>query len=88
MTITWQFYKFFQRLIIPGNLHRDTMCFYCSESPIHGMKWTCIKCFVDLCSKCYMKDLHDVVHYFERTDTPESRRYANQIMRTCIVTFL
>ncbi|XP_063412596.1 uncharacterized protein LOC134695302 [Mytilus trossulus] len=56
-----------------GELHHGTMCQNCSDSPIHGMKWTCIKCKIDMCTQCYMSDYHDDTHAFERTYTSESR---------------
>lgn len=61
---------------IAGELHHGTMCYYCSDSPIHGMKWTCTQCNIDMCTPCYMNDKHDKAHGFERTDTLESRRFA------------
>lgn len=56
-------------------LHKKTFCFSCKETPIYGMKWTCTKCNINLCTQCYMGDYHDVEHIFERTVTSESRRY-------------
>ncbi|VDI31556.1 E3 ubiquitin-protein ligase mind-bomb [Mytilus galloprovincialis] len=56
-------------------LHQNTICFSCRESPIYGMKWTCTKCNINLCTQCYMDDYHDVEHIFERTVTSESRRF-------------
>ncbi|VDI44718.1 Hypothetical predicted protein [Mytilus galloprovincialis] len=66
-----------------GELHHGTMCYYCSDSPIHGMKWTCTQCNIDMCTPCYMNDKHDEAHGFERTDTLESKRQIIGPLTSC-----
>lgn len=52
-----------------GIKHVDVTCDGCREGPIVGTRWKCIDCFnYDLCTQCFMADVHDRNHSFLRID--------------------
>nr|XP_058964207.1 E3 ubiquitin-protein ligase MIB2-like isoform X3 [Pocillopora verrucosa] len=54
--------------------HLFISCDGCKEDPIIGLRWHCLDCpNYDLCSKCYMNDVHDVNHRFERFDKSRAK---------------
>nr|XP_058964216.1 E3 ubiquitin-protein ligase MIB2-like isoform X3 [Pocillopora verrucosa] len=54
--------------------HLFRNCDGCKEDPIIGLRWHCLDCpNYDLCSKCYMNDIHDVNHRFERFDKSRAK---------------
>ena len=63
-----------------GIFHEFIQCFSCLEQPIHGIRWTCADCLcenninLNLCSKCYHSDKHQVRHRFYRILTASSEK--------------
>lgn len=52
-----------------GIKHVAVTCDGCREDPIVGTRWKCIDCFnYDLCTQCFMADVHDRNHSFLRID--------------------
>ena len=50
-----------------GVYHNNTSCSQCQQSPIYGIRWSCSVCSgVQLCSRCYMSNVHDTHHSFIR----------------------
>lgn len=60
------------RVLDSGNgdvRHLHVLCDGCNQEPIIGHRWHCLVCSnFDLCTRCYMTDIHDVEHRFERID--------------------
>ena len=63
-----------------GIYHDSIGCSACMETPIFGIRWTCADCLgenninLNLCSKCYHNDRHQVKHRFYRITTPNSEK--------------
>ncbi|XP_014209695.1 E3 ubiquitin-protein ligase MIB2 [Copidosoma floridanum] len=56
-----------------GVRHSNIICDGCKSHGIVGMRWKCSQCFdYDLCTQCYMSDVHDIKHAFQRLLTPNS----------------
>ena len=71
-------------------VHESVKCEACQQEPIYGIRWTCADCLtnikdtneiaagtchvVDLCSRCYHGEKHDVKHRFYRMLTPFSEK--------------
>ena len=56
---------------VKGLKHGYTTCDGCREHPLAGTRWKCVDCpNYDLCSPCYMSDVHDKTHTFHRFDDP------------------
>ncbi|XP_072175195.1 E3 ubiquitin-protein ligase MIB2-like [Diadema setosum] len=56
-----------------GVVHSYIVCDHCKEDPIAGIRWKCSheSCpDVNLCTRCYMADKHDVTHTFIRFVSP------------------
>ncbi|XP_015747588.1 PREDICTED: E3 ubiquitin-protein ligase MIB1-like [Acropora digitifera] len=52
-----------------GIKHVAVVCDGCGEGPIVGTRWNCIDCpNYDLCTQCFMADVHDRSHSFLRID--------------------
>ncbi|XP_018018518.1 E3 ubiquitin-protein ligase MIB2 [Hyalella azteca] len=52
-----------------GVKHANHICDGCKKQGIHGLQWSCTRCFdFDLCTECYMADKHDTSHPFKRLD--------------------
>ncbi|XP_056004040.1 uncharacterized protein LOC125661033 isoform X1 [Ostrea edulis] len=50
-----------------GVYHKFCDCDSCGEVPIRGMRWRCLYCEdYNLCTECYMCDIHEKGHVFER----------------------
>lgn len=55
-----------------GIQHNQIVCDGCKKF-IVGFRWECSQCSnYDLCTHCYMADVHDVSHTFQRIQTPDS----------------
>ncbi|CAL1544052.1 unnamed protein product [Lymnaea stagnalis] len=53
-----------------GVVHEFTTCNGCHEKEIVGFRWKCVDCpAIDLCTRCYMSDKHDLAHTFIRYET-------------------
>ena len=63
-----------------GIYHDLIKCNSCLQDPIYGIRWHCADCLINncininLCSKCYHEDEHQVKHQFYRLLTPTSER--------------
>jgi E3 ubiquitin-protein ligase mind-bomb len=61
-------------------VHEGVRCAYCYKTSIRGIRWQCIDCLkydalnINLCSKCYHSDQHNLKHRFSRMLTPISER--------------
>ncbi|XP_071451950.1 E3 ubiquitin-protein ligase MIB2 [Hetaerina americana] len=56
-----------------GVKHPNIICDACRRCGIAGMRWKCIQCEdYDLCTACYMSDMHDVNHVFQRFESANS----------------
>lgn len=56
-----------------GVKHPNIICDGCKKHGIFGMRWKCAQCFdYDLCTQCYMADVHDLNHTFQRFQTLNS----------------
>lgn len=56
-----------------GVQHSGYSCDNCREANIAGIRWKCTVCKnYDLCTACYMKDVHDTSHVFQRFAGPHS----------------
>ncbi|XP_046396249.1 E3 ubiquitin-protein ligase MIB2 [Ischnura elegans] len=56
-----------------GVKHPNIICDACRKCGIAGMRWKCIQCEdYDLCTACYMSDMHDLTHVFQRFETANS----------------
>lgn len=56
-----------------GVKHCNIICDGCKKRGIIGMRWKCTECSdYDLCTQCYMADIHDLTHTFQRFQTPTS----------------
>ncbi|XP_014603514.1 PREDICTED: E3 ubiquitin-protein ligase MIB2 [Polistes canadensis] len=56
-----------------GVKHCNIICDGCKKRGIIGMRWKCTECSdYDLCTQCYMADVHDLTHTFQRFQTPTS----------------
>lgn len=54
-----------------GVKHLGTVCVGCRQLGIRGIRWRCSVCPEhDLCSPCYMNDVHDTTHAFVRYERP------------------
>ena len=52
------------------------ICDGCTEGPIVGTRWNCIDCpNYDLCTQCFMADVHDRNHSFLRIDKSRGEGY-------------
>lgn len=50
-----------------GVKHFNIICDGCKRHGIIGIRWKCLHCFdYDLCTQCYMGDVHDLTHTFRR----------------------
>jgi E3 ubiquitin-protein ligase mind-bomb len=64
-----------------GIVHEMIKCDACSAEPINGIRWTCADCLVNenksvnLCSKCYHDDKHNIKHQFYRVLTPTTEKF-------------
>ncbi len=72
------------RIIEPalcGIVHESIQCEGCSAEPISGIRWACADCLVsqncnvNLCSKCYHDDKHNLKHQFYRVLTPTTEKF-------------
>ncbi|XP_015108850.1 E3 ubiquitin-protein ligase MIB2 [Diachasma alloeum] len=53
-----------------GVQHNNIVCDGCKRHGIVGIRWKCAQCFdYDLCTQCYMDDVHDLSHVFHRFQT-------------------
>ncbi|KAI5748343.1 hypothetical protein M8J77_024547 [Diaphorina citri] len=58
-----------------GVKHDGTMCDFCKQQPIYGIRWKCAECSnYDLCSICYHAEKHNLRHRFYRINFPGSER--------------
>ncbi|XP_070516518.1 E3 ubiquitin-protein ligase MIB2 isoform X3 [Cardiocondyla obscurior] len=56
-----------------GVKHSNIICDGCKRHGIIGIRWKCTECFdYDLCTQCYMADVHELTHTFERYQTANS----------------
>ncbi|XP_026669972.1 E3 ubiquitin-protein ligase MIB2 isoform X2 [Ceratina calcarata] len=56
-----------------GVKHPEIICDGCKKRGIIGIRWKCVQCCdYDLCTQCYMADVHDLTHCFERFQTANS----------------
>lgn len=56
-----------------GVKHPEIICDGCKKRGIIGIRWKCVQCCdYDLCTQCYMADVHDPTHCFERFQTANS----------------
>ncbi|OAD58844.1 E3 ubiquitin-protein ligase MIB2 [Eufriesea mexicana] len=56
-----------------GVKHANIICDGCKRHGIIGIRWKCVQCCdYDLCTQCYMADVHDLNHCFERFQTANS----------------
>nr|XP_012144811.1 PREDICTED: E3 ubiquitin-protein ligase MIB2 isoform X1 [Megachile rotundata] len=56
-----------------GVKHPNIICDGCKRHWIIGIRWKCTQCCdYDLCTQCYMGDVHDLSHAFERFLTATS----------------
>ncbi|KOC64396.1 E3 ubiquitin-protein ligase MIB2 [Habropoda laboriosa] len=56
-----------------GVKHANIICDGCKRHGIIGIRWKCIQCCdYDLCTQCYMADVHNLSHCFERFQTANS----------------
>ncbi|KAG7197136.1 hypothetical protein KM043_007222 [Ampulex compressa] len=56
-----------------GVKHTNIICDGCKRHGIIGIRWKCAQCFdYDLCTQCYMADVHDLNHTFQRFQTANS----------------
>lgn len=54
-----------------GVKHTEIICDGCGIRGISGILWKCSRCHdYDLCTQCYMADMHDLQHPFLRYLTP------------------
>lgn len=57
-------------------------CNECNQDPLYGIRWVCADCLkgesknINLCSKCYHDDKHQIKHRFYRILTPTSEKYS------------
>ena len=59
---------------VPGLRHVFIRCDGCNQDPVVGLRWRCLNCAnYDLCTECYMKDIHDTTHQFERIDRSRAK---------------
>ena len=57
-----------------GVRHVYVCCDGCNQDPIVGFRWRCFNCpNYDLCTMCYMTDIHDTNHRFERIDKSRAK---------------
>jgi hypothetical protein len=69
-------------IIVVGALHKFHACDGCDEAPIRGMRWRCLHCGdYDLCSECYMNDVHNLDHAFERFQGMKTMGYVFQTLK-------
>ncbi|XP_034951738.1 E3 ubiquitin-protein ligase MIB2 [Chelonus insularis] len=53
-----------------GVQHNNIICDGCKRHGIVGIRWKCGQCHdYDLCTQCYMGDVHDLSHSFQRFQT-------------------
>ncbi|XP_031846434.1 E3 ubiquitin-protein ligase mind bomb 2 isoform X2 [Nomia melanderi] len=56
-----------------GVKHAHIICDGCKKHGIIGIRWKCAQCpDYDLCTQCYMADVHDLTHTFQRFQTANS----------------
>ncbi|XP_078043015.1 E3 ubiquitin-protein ligase mind bomb 2 isoform X2 [Augochlora pura] len=56
-----------------GVKHANIICDGCKRHGIIGIRWKCAHCpDYDLCTQCYMADVHDLSHTFQRFQTANS----------------
>ncbi|XP_033337501.2 E3 ubiquitin-protein ligase mind bomb 2 isoform X2 [Megalopta genalis] len=56
-----------------GVKHANIICDGCKRHGIIGIRWKCAHCpDYDLCTQCYMADMHDLSHTFQRFQTANS----------------
>ncbi|XP_076300738.1 E3 ubiquitin-protein ligase mind bomb 2 isoform X1 [Lasioglossum baleicum] len=56
-----------------GVKHANIICDGCKRHGIIGIRWKCAQCpDYDLCTQCYMADVHDLSHTFQRFQTANS----------------
>ncbi|XP_029678804.1 E3 ubiquitin-protein ligase MIB2-like [Formica exsecta] len=56
-----------------GVKHSNIICDGCKRHGIIGIRWKCSQCFdYDLCTQCYMADVHELTHTFQRFQTANS----------------
>ena len=57
-----------------GLRHVYVSCDGCNQDPVVGLRWRCLNCAnYDLCTACYMTDIHDTTHRFERIDKSRAK---------------
>ncbi|XP_020622118.1 E3 ubiquitin-protein ligase MIB2-like isoform X3 [Orbicella faveolata] len=57
-----------------GVRHVYVCCDGCNQDPVVGLRWRCLNCAnYDLCTTCYMTDIHDTTHRFERIDKSRAK---------------
>ncbi|CAF0959555.1 unnamed protein product, partial [Brachionus calyciflorus] len=61
-----------------GLYHENIKCNECGQDPLYGIRWVCADCLanenknINLCSKCYHDDKHQLKHRFYRILTSAS----------------
>ena len=56
-----------------GVKHANIICDGCRRHGIIGIRWKCAQCpDYDLCTQCYMADVHDLSHTFQRFQAANS----------------
>lgn len=56
-----------------GVKHPNIVCDGCNQCGIMGIHWKCEQCpDYDLCTECYMSDIHDTSHVFQRFENASS----------------
>ncbi|XP_015433480.1 PREDICTED: E3 ubiquitin-protein ligase MIB2 [Dufourea novaeangliae] len=56
-----------------GVKHANIICDGCKRHGIIGIRWKCAQCpDYDLCTQCYMADVHDLSHTFQRFQSANS----------------
>lgn len=63
-----------------GIYHEGIRCSECKQDPLFGTRWICADCLINeskninLCTKCYNDDKHQIKHRFYRILTPTSEK--------------
>lgn len=59
-----------------GVQHNNIICDGCKRHGLIGLRWKCAQCHdYDLCTQCYMADVHDLSHAFQRFQTSNAVGY-------------
>ncbi|KAK0078776.1 hypothetical protein PV325_002110, partial [Microctonus aethiopoides] len=67
-----------------GVQHANIVCDGCKRYEIVGIRWKCVQCHdYDLCTQCYMGDVHDLSHTFQRFQTSKAIGRLSQNMMFC-----